>query len=116
MSSPVNGHELDDMQQKLFWIMEKYPETRNNDFYLIWLYLKYVEKLPLPYLSREKLNELSGITETIRRSRQIIQNERHLFPPTRKEVLTRRRQKEEDYHSYFAQLRARDLRKYEWRP
>ncbi len=76
-------------------ILRDYPETRNSDKLLILKYWELVDKLPMYSMARFKdafvLNSTN--TESIRRARQLIQEEGH-YLPTKKEVISRRRKKE----------------------
>ena len=78
-------------------LLERYPETRNDDFYLSYLWLKYYQKLPLPFLPFRDITGVGGRLESVRRTRQIIQNEEHRFLPTDPRVLESRRNKAEIY-------------------
>ncbi len=70
--------ELRTVKDRVLYLLEKYPATRDNDFYLQYLYLKYFHQLPLPYLDYEMFKGVS--LESVRRVRQKIQNEEHRYP------------------------------------
>jgi hypothetical protein len=93
--------DLTNTRELIIQIMTEVPETRNSDLLLQWIFLKKHHGVNLPQLSYDQMKELEGRTETIRRIRQKIQNTDRLLPPTRKEVMKRRRQKESDYKEYF---------------
>jgi hypothetical protein len=87
------------------------PEARNDDMYLIikcWLHLHPErffevggEKDRRKAVVLRNLLEFES-TETIRRSRQIIQNDLGLYPPTNLKVAKARRMKEEDWREYLS--------------
>ena len=78
--------------------LERFPDARNNDFYVQWLWLKYYGGMSdLPYLEWGRIKQVSGKLETVRRARQKIQNDDHEFPPTDPEVLARRMAKMKKY-------------------
>jgi len=93
--------ELDAVKKQVLKILEKYPETRDNDFKLQWFFLMDVLGVDLPVVKGSLFDENAGLMETIRRSRQIIQNELNIYPPTDPEVLKKRRQKAENYRYFF---------------
>ena len=76
-------------------ILKNYPETRNSDKLLILKYWELVDKLPMYSMSRFKEAFLlnSTNTESIRRARQLIQEEGR-YMPTKDSVVTQRRKKE----------------------
>lgn len=90
MSDEAILAEFKRTQDQVEYLLEHYPATRNNDFYLQWLYMKYVLKLPMPYLDWQTMEDHSGKLETVRRTRQKIQNKYHKFPPTDPVVKARR--------------------------
>lgn len=85
------------VKERVLYILDKYPETRNNDLYLWLIYVrlfepelsKYIKFIPYDVLKK------AVAFETIRRVRQKIQNELGLYPPTDPKVIKRRRRKEE---------------------
>lgn len=93
--------ELDEVKSRVVKILERYPETRDNDLKLQWFFLMDVLDVDLPVVKGSFFDENAGLMETIRRSRQIIQNELNIYPPTDPEVLKKRRQKAENYRYFF---------------
>lgn len=87
-------NDLKTKKERVKYLLERYPHARDNDFYLMWLYLKIFEGLPLPYLDWKIIEILDGSTESVRRVRQKIQNEDKLFLPS-VEVQHKRRMKQE---------------------
>lgn len=77
-------------------ILKDYPETRNSDKLLILKYWELVDKLPMDNIDkfREAFVKKSTNTESIRRARQLIQEEGK-FLPTDKHVIEKRRRKEQ---------------------
>jgi hypothetical protein len=87
--------ELRQTKTEVLDILERFEGTRNNDFYLVWLWLKYYGGLDeLPFLEWKKIEKLSGKFESIRRVRQKIQNEDQMFLPTDPQVFVRRHKRE----------------------
>jgi hypothetical protein len=80
-------------------LLRRFPDARNNDFYLQWLYLQYYCGIDLPFLNWEKLEEISGRLETVRRVRQKIQNDDGEFLPTDPLILARRIAKMKKYRA-----------------
>lgn len=87
--------ELRTVKDRVKYLLEKYPNTRNNDFYLQLLYLKYFEGVPLPYIDYSVVRRISGKLGTISRVRRKIQHEEGLFPPTSLDVAINRETRSE---------------------
>ena len=80
-------------------ILNSDPRARNDDLWLIlqiWQKKQNI-KLFVPY---DKIKEMIS-PETIRRTRQHVQNDKKLFLPTDPKVLRARRFKEEAVRKYF---------------
>jgi predicted alpha-1,6-mannanase (GH76 family) len=79
--------ELKHKNDKVELLLKYYPEARNNDNYLIYLYWKLADQC-------ETLEDIIHATppEVIRRTRQKIQNEYKKYVPTRENIRRRRRQ------------------------
>ena len=72
------------------YLLEKYPDTKNNDFYLQWVWLKDIEKVDLPEMPWRKFEQLAGKMGSIRRARQKVQSMgKHL--PSDKKIFERRK-------------------------
>tara|TARA_B100001013_G_scaffold133753_1_gene78415 strand:+ start:1459 stop:1779 length:321 start_codon:yes stop_codon:yes gene_type:complete len=71
-------------------LLAKYPEAKNNDFYLQWVWLKEIMKFDLPDIPSRQSRDLAGKMCSIRRARQKIQGNGK-FLPTDKDILDRRR-------------------------
>lgn len=97
--------QLDEGLEAVKAILEANPETRNSDVLLTWIYFKRVLGVQMPALTLAQLTSLEGKTETVRRLRAHIQNDLHEYPPTRPEVMKKRRQKEADFTEWFGQHR-----------
>jgi hypothetical protein len=85
--------ELRTIKKQVLYLLERFPASRNNDFYLEWLWLKTFPKIDLPWLQWEELAKVSGKTQTVSRLRRRIQNEEGKFLPTIPEVLRKRRER-----------------------
>ena len=85
-------------KERVEWLLKKYPNARNSDLYLTILYLRKFTKLGkfIKYIPYNIIKEYEGIFETIRRTRQKIQEEGR-YLPTDEEVLKRRRKLAEKY-------------------
>ena len=88
--------ELKTVKQRVEYLLERYPYTRNDDRYLIILYIrhfcpklsKYIKFIPYDVFKEEVPN-----FETITRARRKIQEEGR-FLPTSPRVMRRRRRRE----------------------
>jgi hypothetical protein len=78
-------------------ILQQYPEARNNDFFLCWMWLQKFGGLSLPVLEQSQLNELNGKLSTLTRWRRKIQGDGKLLP-TRKDIDHRRNGIKKDGH------------------
>ncbi|CDQ41779.1 hypothetical protein [Virgibacillus salexigens] len=78
--------ELKHKKEKVAFILEHFPDSRNNDNILCSLYWKLVDKA-------KTVDDIMHATspEVIRRARQKIQNDYHLYMPTDEKVLKKRR-------------------------
>ena len=90
--------KLRTVKERVEYLLDKYPNARNSDLYLIILYLRYFTDLGryIKYIPYDVIKEYDGITETIRRMRQKIQEEGR-YLPTDEKVLRRRRKLYELY-------------------
>lgn len=76
--------------EEVEYLLEKYPDTKNNDFYLQWVWLKDIEKVDLPEMPWRKFEQLAGKMGSIRRARQKVQSMgKHL--PSDKKIFERRK-------------------------
>lgn len=90
--------ELLKVKEQVCELLERYPQSRNNDFYLQWLWLRsYGGLSDLPFLEWDEIKHLSGKFETIRRVRQKIQHVEGRFPPTDPDVVKRRLAREKEF-------------------
>jgi hypothetical protein len=78
--------------EQVEYLLERFPQTRENDFYLQYLWLKVFGKLNLPFIEWNTIKDISGTLETVSRVRRKIQNEYGKFLPS-DEVRLRREQK-----------------------
>lgn len=98
--------ELKTFKDQVLYLLEKYPNTRDNDFYLQWLWLKIFRRLPLPFLDYKLIQGISGGMESVRRVRQKIQNDpdHPCFLPTDPDVRLKRGIKEETFRRVIHHL------------
>ena len=89
--------KLRTVKERVIYILDKYPETRNNDLYLWLIYVRLFDPVLSKYIKfiPYKVLEKAVSFETIRRVRQKVQNELGLYPPTDPKVIKRRRRKAE---------------------
>lgn len=88
--------ELRKTKDQVLALLDRYPNARNNDFYLQLLWLKSFGGIKdIPFVEWTKIRELSGRLESVRRMRQKVQNEMGLYPPTDPEILRRRQERQE---------------------
>ena len=93
------------VKSRVEYVLENYPETRNDDRYLWLIYIrlfcpemsKYIRFIPYDVLKN------APTFETIRRCRQKIQ-EQGMYLPTDPEVLARRRRLAEAYRHVIPKL------------
>lgn len=85
--------KLKTVKERVEYLMSISPNARNSDFYLIILYIRhFVPELAkyIGYVPYEIIKKYEGLFETIRRTRQKIQEDGR-FLPTDPAVLKRRR-------------------------
>jgi len=85
-------------KERVEHILAKYPNARNSDLYLTILYLRMYTELGkyIKYIPYEIIRKYDGIFETIRRTRQKIQEEGR-FLPTDPEVIRKRKRLAEKF-------------------
>jgi len=85
-------------KERVEYILGKYPDARNSDLYLVILYLRKYTELGkyIRYIPYEIIRKYDGIFETIRRTRQKIQEEGR-FLPTDPEVIRKRKRLAEKF-------------------
>ena len=91
------------VESRVLFILERYPEARNDDLYLIILYWRLFDELGryIRFVPYEVIKKATR-PETIRRTRQYIQNTLGLYPPTRESVIRRRRRAEKAMRRIYA--------------
>jgi len=84
--------KLKTVKERVEWLLQRFPNARNSDLYLTILYLRYFTELGsyIKYIPYELIKKYDGIFETIRRTRQKLQ-EQGKYLPTDPQVLKRRR-------------------------
>ena len=91
------------MHDRVLWLLENYPMTRNDDVYLWILYIRFFHPRGSRYIKWIPGDEIKRMPrpESIRRARQYIQNTLGLYPPTDPKVIKRRRRAEEAYRRKY---------------
>jgi len=108
MAEPLEEHllrRLKTTKERVAYVLEHYPETRNDDRYLWLIYVrlfcpelsKYIKYIPYHVLKN------TPAFETIRRCRQKLQ-EANLYPPTDPRVARRRRRLSEAYRRVIREI------------
>jgi hypothetical protein len=99
----MKQRELLGLGKTILGIMSQYPKARDDDMYLIlhvWMALhpsKIFQYEERQCVKLKDIHELFESPESIRRTRQKIQNDLGLFPPTSYQVMKARRMKEENW-------------------
>jgi len=86
--------EFKTKKEEVEFLLEKYPATRENDFYLQLMWLKIFGHVNIPYIDWNSLKDFSGTLETVSRVRRKIQNEYGKYLPskeTQKHRLSKRK-------------------------
>lgn len=80
-------------KEEVEFLLERFPQTRENDFYLQYLWLKVFGKLNLPFIEWNTIKDISGTLETVSRVRRKIQNEHGKYLPSDEVRLQRERKR-----------------------
>jgi len=108
--------ELKSFKDKVVHVLQKYPESRNSDKELLKGYI--IEHHPellirtsqrVAMITLDDLMKLPNF-ETLRRNRQVIQNDNELYRPTSSVVLNARANKEKNYrHAEVRETKAKKI-------
>lgn len=114
--SEYEERELDEEEEELLeklrtvkdrveYLLARYPDARNSDLYLTILYLRKFTELGryIRYIPYNVIKKYDGVFETIRRTRQKIQEEGR-YLPTDPEVLKKRKKLAEKYRKIINRL------------
>ena len=98
--------DLHTVKERVFWLLRRFPFARNNDLFLILMYIRFfVPEFSqyIRYIPTDELMKLCGQVnlESIRRARQYIQNTLGYFPPTNPRVRRRRQKREKAFRRIF---------------
>jgi len=93
------------VKERVEYLLEKYPDARNSDLYLTILYLRRFTELGryIKYIPYDVIKKYDGVFETVRRTRQKIQEEGR-FLPTDPDVLRRRKKLAEKFRRVVNRL------------
>lgn len=96
--------ELKQIKDQVEYILKNYPNSRNNDFYVVILWLKIFGGLRdyIGYIPFDMIRKLSGIT-SIWRVRKIIQNKEGKYLPT-DPVRIKRQMRSEDFRRHIGKV------------
>ena len=87
--------DLEEIEEKVAWLLANNEHLRNCDMCLVIDYWKYVDKIRENILeTRYEIHKATSF-ESIRRSRQYIQNELNLWLPTEANIIEERGIKKE---------------------
>lgn len=89
--------ELKSRKDQVTYLLQKYPDARNHDFLLEWLWLQIFGRFRIPRIHWEVICKFSGALESVRRARQKLQNEEHRFLPTDPKIREIRRRRSKAY-------------------
>lgn len=89
--------ELTRRKDQVAYLLEKYPQARNHDFLLTFLWLRIFGNFKIPQVQWEVICKFSGALEGVRRTRQKLQNEQNLFLPTDKRIREARQRRSRAY-------------------
>jgi len=93
-------NEIETVKDKVKSLLEKDLRCRNDDKWLIWRYIRDVDKIDI-YIPFDKFAEMTSF-ESIRRARAIVQNVDHELLPTNPDVIKRRGIKQQEWTEYFS--------------
>lgn len=95
MEAGIKSGGLKTVKERVEHLLREHPEARNSDLLLIVLYLREFTELGkyIKYIPYSVMRKYEGITESVRRARQLIQSEGR-YLPTDPKVLEARRRKE----------------------
>lgn len=98
--------QIKDLDGKVRFVLEHYPDTRNSDIRLTQVIWYVYCKDKVQFIGDEAVVALKDMYElpredNVKRIRAKIQNEEHLFVPTVWEVAKRRGMKEDDWRGYL---------------
>lgn len=80
--------ELENTEERVAHLLNKYPDARNSDKILIWKYWQDIDKLEgMP--DEDEILDLTS-PETITRCRRVLQNDCCLFLPDDPEIIEKR--------------------------
>ncbi|MCD6235699.1 MAG: hypothetical protein J7J94_01725 [Thaumarchaeota archaeon] len=99
------AEKLKTVKERVEYLLEHYPEARNDDFYLYILYIRHFEPELSRYIDYVPFNIIKRSTrfESVRRARQKIQEEGH-YLPTDPKILRKRRKLAEAYRKVMPKL------------
>jgi hypothetical protein len=86
LSSELNGNELRTTEQRVAWILEHVPATRNNYVLLILTYWSVFDRIDIPSAVVEQILARGTEPETINRSRRKINELRRQMSTLREEI------------------------------
>lgn len=91
------------LEEKVLWVLEKYPQTRNDDVLLTFKIIESYAPYLIRYFEEKPFISFEGINwcreDNVKRIRAKIQNEKGLFLPT-EEVIRKRRNNEPVWINY----------------
>lgn len=100
--------ELRKWYDKVCYLLSRYKQSRDIDFYLQLMYLKVFKGLDIPYITWEQIVDIGGDLGTVQRMRRKIQNEFGQYLPLYPETLKKRRMREKKFKKSIMKLEPND--------
>lgn len=102
---------MKNLKDKILYILEKYPETRDDDALLTFTIIReyYPDEVKLIedkwFISTKALRIIRE--DNVKRLRATIQNEEHRFLPTKSDVVKKRKINEQVWREYLSRENTR---------
>lgn len=96
-------HQYATTLERVEYILEKFPITRNSDKALDFYYWAYVDGLPV-FFPKSQLSLMTPAA-TIERARRVVQNDEGKFPPTLPGIRKARGIKEQEIRNFISRPR-----------
>lgn len=87
------GRRFKNTVEEVDYLLSRYPEARNNDFFLQWIWLKEIMGLNMPDLPWHKYQLYAGKLGTLRRIRQKVQATGKYLPSDKRVLETRQKRR-----------------------
>lgn len=88
--------ELKRVKEIVRKILAEDEKARNSDKYLTYKVMKQFTNIAIPFEEFEKIPTF----ESVRRTRQILQNREHLFMPTDEDIIQKRKSRQKEFKEW----------------